>query len=331
MSSPIKKISIVIPVYNEEENIQDLYQELRTVLGQQPKGYEIIFVDDGSDDDSLKILQKIFARDPHVHLIALLGNHGQTQALSAGFHEARGEAIVAMDGDGQHDPKYIVKFIAEIERGYDVVGGWKEKDLGRSKFKAFLSRMAHRVVSKMAGAKMKYYGATMKAYRKKVIENLELSGDLHRFAGALVYYQGIKIKEFPIQIRPRKKGKSRYKVTKVLKVALDLILLRFLLKYSKTPFRIFGTIGVSLIILGFFGLAGVFIAKYGYGESTASNASVLIISAILSIVGVQFVFFGLIAELISRVYYTSGQKRLYNIKRIWKHEQPDQMKIQGLQ
>lgn len=319
MKSGIKKISIVIPVYNEEENIQNLYQELKAVLDNLNKNYEIIFVDDGSKDHSLPILKKIFTNDQNIEIISLLGNHGQTSALATGFAQTRGDIIIAMDGDGQHNPRYIPDFIAAIEQGFDVASGWKEKNEGAGIIQFFLSNLAHKIIAKISGAKMKYFGATMKAYRKNVLKNLDLAGDLHRFAGALIYYKGIKIKEIPIKIRARKKGKSSYNLGKTSKVALDLILIRFLVKYSKTPFRIFGLIGVLLILLGIIGIGGVFVAKYGYRQSTASNASVLIISAILSIVGVQFIFFGLMAELISRVYYTSGNKKFYNIKEHWKH------------
>ncbi len=314
MTETIPKVSIVIPIYNEAENLQTLYRELKSTLENQLYAHEIIFVDDGSRDDSLKILREIYRSDPCVQVIALLGNHGQTAALSAGFQNAKGAVVVAMDGDGQHDPKYIPAFVAAIAEGYDVASGWKQKDPGASRLKFLLSQMAHKMIAKISGVKMKYFGATLKAYRANVIKNLDLSGDLHRFAGALIYYKGIKIKEIPIQIRPRQKGKSSYNLTKTAKVALDLILIKFLVKYAKTPFRIFGLLGVILILLGCAGLIGVFIAKYAFGESTASNASVLIIAAILSIVGMQFLFFGLIAELISRLYYSSGQRKSYVIK-----------------
>lgn len=319
MKNNITKLSIVIPVYNEEENIRNLYQELKGVLRNLGKDYEIIFVDDGSKDKSGKILKEIFNEDQNVQVVSLLGNHGQTVALSTGFKKAKGDVILAMDGDGQHNPQYIPEFVQALEEGFDVASGWKEKDEGSSKLKFFLSNLAHKIIAKISGVKMKYFGATMKAYRKEVLKNLDLTGDLHRFAGALIHYPGIKIKEIPLKIRARKKGTSSYSLTKTAKVALDLILIKFLVKYAKTPFRIFGSLGVLLIFLGICGIFGVFVAKYFFGQSTQSNASVLIISAISSIVGVQFIFFGLVAELISRVYYTSGSKKLSSIRQYLKH------------
>ncbi len=319
MPNQIQKVSVVIPIYNEEKNIKPLYQELKRTLGRLDQNYEIIYVNDCSTDHSLKILKSLWSQDKHLKIISLLGNQGQTAALSAGFKSAQGEAVIAMDGDGQHDPRYIPKFVAAISAGFDVVDGWKDRDEGRSRFKFFLSRQAHKIIAKITGVKMKYFGATMKGYHKNILKNLDLSGELHRFAGALIYYKGIKIKEIPIKIRVRTSGKSHYKLTKILKVALDLILIRFLIKYSKTPFRVFGLFGVLLNLLGFIGIAGVFIAKYGFGASTARNVSVLVISAIFCIIGVQFIFFGLIAELISRLYYTSGRKQFYNIKEEMTH------------
>ena len=246
------KISVVIPIYNEEGNIEQLYQELKQVLGDDE--YEIIYIDDCSRDKSLSILRKLFEGDTHVQVITLLGNHGQTAALNAGFHKAKGDVIVAMDGDGQHDPKYIPEFISAIEEGYDVASSWKQEDESSSKIKFALSNIAHKIIGGVAGAKMKYFGATMKAYRWEILQNLDLSGELHRFAGALIYYRGIKIKEIPIIIRARKRGKANYGLKKVIKVALDLLLIKFLVKYSKTPFRIFGSLGVLLIIIGLIGL-----------------------------------------------------------------------------
>ena len=232
----INKISVVIPIYNEELNITLLYDEIVVVLSKINKQYEIIFVDDCSSDNSLGILMEIFNKKPNIQVISLLGNQGQTSALNAGFKKATGDIIVAMDGDGQHNPKYIPEFIQAIEKGYDMASSWKQKRYSKKFYLFFFSNIAHKIIGKVIGIKMRYFGATMKAYNKNLLHNLELSGDLHRFAGALVYYEGIKIKEIPINIRPRKNGPSKYKVSKILKVVLDLILIRFLIKHAKTRF-----------------------------------------------------------------------------------------------
>lgn len=316
--SEIKKISIVIPVYNEEENMRSLYDELKAVLEQINKDYEIIFVDDCSQDKSLAILKDIFQQDEHVQIISLLGNEGQTTALLAGFKQAVGEIILAMDGDGQHDPKYIPQFVAAIEEGNDIASGWKHKDTDQ-RFKSFLSRIAHKIIGQLVGVKMKYFGATMKAYRREILKNLDMSGNLHRFAGALVAYKGIKIKEVPIKIRPRKGGKSNYGFNKILKVALDLILIKFLTKYAKTPFRMFASLGVFAIMVGLLGISWVAFDKYILGVSAFYNTATIIVAVAALIIGIQFIFFGLMAEMTSRVYYTSSDRNFYVVKHHLKH------------
>lgn len=318
-SSEVKKVSVVIPVYNEEHNIESLYKELSSVLTGKGKDYEIIFVDDCSRDNSLKIMKRIFASDFKTQIISMLGNQGQTSALQAGFKAASGDAIIAMDGDGQHDPKYIPQFISAIEDEYDMASGWKAKDKSRGSASFLLSSLAHKIIARVVGVKMNYFGATMKAYRSDVLKSLDLSGDLHRFMGALVYFKGIKVKEIPIEIRGRKEGKSNYTFKKIIRVALDLILIRFLTKYSKTPFRIFGTTGMFLSLAGAGGVVYIQVLKYAFGQSAAQNVSGLIISAITFIVGIQFIFFGLMAEMISRTYYTSNNKDFFNIKEHIKH------------
>lgn len=310
----MNKISVVIPIFNEEDNIRTLYGELKKVLSDLGKEYEIIYVDDCSQDKSLSVLKELLKDDERVEVVSLLGNHGQTLALNAGFHIASGDIVVAMDGDGQHNPKYIPQFVAHIENGYDVVSSWKERDKQASKLKFILSKFAHRMIGKISGVNMRYFGATMKAYRRDVLEGLDLSGELHRFAGALISFRGIKIIEVPIEIRPRDRGKSNYSLNKIVKVALDLILIKFLMNYAKRPFRMFGLSGVVLGIFGSAGLFYVFLTKYFLGIPTSSRTSILVVSAILIMTGVQFVFFGLIAELISRVYYTSGEKNFYKIR-----------------
>ena len=320
VGNKVKKISVVIPVYNEENNIKNLYEELKGVLTQLKNDYEIIFIDDCSSDSSLDILKGIFEKDSHVEIVSLLGNHGQTMALKAGFKMASGDAVIAMDGDGQHDPKYITQFVSAIEEGYDIASGWKDKDEGRGRTGFFISKIAHKIIGGVTGVKMNYFGATMKAYRNDILKTLDLSGDLHRFMGALVYYKGIKIKEIPIKIRARKSGSSNYSLTKIMKVTLDLILIKFLTKYSKAPFRIFGFLGALFGFLGILGVGYIYALKYVFSQSAVQNVAGLVISAIFFIAGIQFVFFGLMAEMISRVYYTSNNKEFFSVKEHLKHK-----------
>lgn len=322
MERKTEKVSIVIPVYNEGSNVISLYEELKPVMESLKKDYEIIYIDDCSQDHTLEVLEKIFNHDKKVQVISLLGNHGQTLALNAGFRKATGDIIIAMDGDGQHDPKYIPEFVKGIEEGYDLVSGWKIEDKGRGLISRGISKVAHKIIAKISGSKMKYSGATMKAYHKPLLRKLDLTGDMHRFAGALVSFKGIKIKEIPIKIRQRKDAKSHYGPSKALKVLLDLILLRYLVKTSKTPFRFFGFLGFSMSFIGFLGFIWVFIQKIFFGVSTLSNASILIFSLLFVTAGIQFIFFGLIAEMISRVYYTSNNQQYYIKRYHLTHDEP---------
>lgn len=308
-------ISIVIPLLDEEKNVEPLYREIAAALAPLGRAYEIIFVDDGSSDGTLDVLRELFKNDPeHIQAVSLLGNQGQTAALHAGFTRARGDIVVAMDGDGQHDPAYLPAFITAIDEGNDLASGWKDEDGQRSALSRALSRMAHRLIGAIVGVKMRYFGATMKAYRRDLLQNLDLSGDLHRFAGALVYYKGIRIREIPITIRARRAGTSHYRFGKMLRVALDLVLLKFLTAYARTPFRIFGTTGMLLSAAGSFGILYVLYEKFARGISALYNTAIVELSAICIIVGIQFIVFGLIAELISRLYYTSHGRELSRVR-----------------
>ncbi len=317
----IKKISIVLPVYNEAENILPLYRELTDVLRASHKEYEIIYVDDCSSDNSLEVLRDLYEKDPCVQVVSLLGNQGQTVALSAGFKHAGGDVIIAMDGDGQHDPAYLPEFISAIEEGNDLASSWKLTDDRGSSLVAFLSRTFHALVSMSTGVKMKYFGSTMKAYRRELLRSLDLTGDLHRFAGVLVYYKGIRIKEIPIKIRKRVRGVSSYGigVGKIFRVTLDLLLIKFLTKYAKAPFRAFGALSIVGLTLGILGIAFVTYQKYVLGFPSYQNTGLLVVSAVGVIVSIQLLVFGFIAELISRVYYASDQRGLYTVRVYLKH------------
>lgn len=316
----IKKISIVLPIYNEAENIVPLYRELTDVLGASLKEYEIIYVDDCSTDTSLEVLENLFTEDTHVQVVSLLGNQGQTIALSAGLKQAMGDVIIAMDGDGQHNPVYLPEFIQAIEEGNDLASSWKLQDERGNFLVAALSKLFHKIVSLFTGVKMKYFGSTMKAYRRELLHSLDLAGDLHRFAGVLVYYKGMQVKEIPIKIRKRVRGVSAYNIVgKIFRVVLDLLLIKFLTKYAKAPFRVFGIISFVGLALGLFGIALVTYQKYVLGFPSYQNTGLLIVSAVGIIVSIQLLVFGFIAELISRVYYASEQRGLYTIRTHLRH------------
>lgn len=316
---PVKKISLVIPIYNEAENITPLYQELCSVLPGLQKEYEIIFVDDCSQDRSLEILEAIFHQDPQVQVVSLLGNQGQTLALNAGFKQASGDVVIAMDGDGQHNPSYLPQFVQAIEAGYDLASSWKQTDQGHRSFRSFVSKTVHGLIGAIMKTPMKYFGATMKAYRTDILRHLDLSGDLHRFAGALVYYQGIRVKEIPIEVRTRKGGKSNYSLKKSFRVLPDMILIKFLTRYAKTPFRIFGTMGLCFELLGLMSMAYIAFEWFAFGVSVFRNTALVVVTAMCVIVGIQLTVFGLVSEMISRVYYTSKNREMHTIKEHLKH------------
>ncbi len=317
----IKKISIVIPVYNEAENIVSLYTELSDVLGAVAKDYEIIYIDDCSTDASLETLEGLFTKDAHVQVISLLGNQGQTIALSAGLKHASGDVVIAMDGDGQHNPAYLPEFIQAIEEGNDLASSWKLQDERGSFIVAILSKVFHAIVSIFTGVKMKYFGSTMKAYRRELLHSLDLAGDLHRFAGVLVHYKGIRVKEIPIKIRKRVRGVSAYGIIgKIFRVLPDLLLIKFLTKYAKAPFRVFGTVSLIGLTIGVFGIGLVTYQKYVLGFPSYQNTGLLIVSAVGIIVSIQLLVFGFVAELISRVYYATNQRGLYTIRTHLRHE-----------
>ncbi len=316
----IQKISIVIPVYNEAGNIPTLYTELTNILRASQKDYEIIYVNDCSTDTSLEVLEGLFTHDTHVQVVSLLGNQGQTIALSAGLKHAEGDVVIAMDGDGQHDPAYLPEFIQAIEEGNDLASSWKIQDERGSYLVAILSKTFHGVVSMFTGVKMKYFGSTMKAYRRELLQSLDLAGDLHRFAGVLVHYKGIRVKEIPIRIRKRAQGVSAYGIAgKIFRVLPDLLLIKFLTKYAKAPFRVFGAVSLIGLILGVSGIGLVTYQKYVLGFPSYQNTGLLIVSAVGIIVSIQLLVFGFVAELISRVYYTTNQRGLYTIRTHLKH------------
>jgi len=311
-------VSIVLPCYNEAGNIEPLYGELSTVLGGMKRPYEIIFVDDASEDQTLTVAKRLYEGDKHVQVISLLGHQGKAAALLSGFKAAHGNIIIAMDGDGQHDPKYIPEFVAAIDEGCDVASSWKEEE-STSALQRTLSKAAHTFIGRLIGVKMKYFGAAMKAYRRDVVENLEFSGELHRFAGALIYRKGITIREIPITIRRRRYGASNYSVWKLFGVLLDIILIKYLVSYSRAPFRFFGVWGFLASSIGGLAVLWVLIQKYVFGEPAFNNTAVLVLAAIFIFVGIQLIFFGLIAELISRLYYTSSGRELAKVRQHLKH------------
>jgi glycosyltransferase involved in cell wall biosynthesis len=309
------QLSVIVPVFNEEENIPALYKELREVLGRLGKTFEIIFVDDGSTDKSLIALNNIQAQDAHVVVISFRRNFGQTAAMSAGFDHARGEIIITMDGDMQNDPHNIDEMIKKINEGYDIVTGWRFDRKDTFINRRLPSMIANWIISKTTGVDLHDYGCTLKAFRKEVIKNIKLYGEMHRFIPAIASGMGISFTEMKVNHRPRIFGKSKVGISRTIRVILDLLTVKFLLSYSTRPIQVFGLIGIASGAIGFLIALIMTFQRHFYGISM-SDRPLLFLAILLMFMGVQFITIGLLAELQARTYHESQNKRIYFIKKI---------------
>ncbi len=307
-------LSIVIPIYNEEENIQILHEKLKEVLDPLEKEYEILFVDDGSTDRTLSILEEIQARDKHVVVLSLRRNFGQTAAFAAGFDFARGDVIVTMDGDLQNDPADIPKLL-ELIKGNDLVSGWRKKRKDPFFTRRLPSIAANWLISKVTGVKLHDYGCSLKAYRRDVIKNLKLYGEMHRFIPAVASWYGVRIAEVETVHYPRLRGKSKYGISRTIKVVLDLITVKFLQSFSTKPIQFFGPIGILSGLFGFLISLYLSIDKLFFGRDIGGRP-LLLLGALLIIVGIQLIGMGLLGEMLVRVYHESQRKPIYVIKKI---------------
>ncbi|HSY61561.1 MAG TPA: glycosyltransferase family 2 protein, partial [Cytophaga sp.] len=314
-----RKISVIAPIYNEEQNIPELCKQLYDVLSDLPYEFEVILVNDGSADLSHQKIHEMTLLYSEVKGIDLAGNYGQTTALRAGFELAKGDVIIAMDSDLQHDPKDIVRFMKKIEEGYDLVGGAKEtRPDGWLKSK--LSSIAHKLISQLAQVDMSYFGATYKAYRAYLLAQTNLLGDSHRFMGAIVARKGIRYTEIPITIHERAYGTSNYKMNKVWKVLLDLIFLKFFISYLNKPFRLFGSIGFLFSFIGLVGVIAIAIGNFFFNLNVKDEYLVeFFSSAFLIIMGLLFISIGVLAEIGVYNYYGQKRKSPYTIRSIIKN------------
>lgn len=317
------EISVVVPFYNEEDNIEELYQRLKEVLDGLGRSYELIFVDDGSRDRTPEILQNIFKLDKKVKVVRLRRNFGQTAALQAGFDEARGEIIISMDGDLQHDPADIPAFLTKLEEGYDIVSGWRKRRVDNLIFRRLPSWVANRLMRWLSGVPIHDFGTTFKAYRREAIKGIQLYGELHRFIPALISRTGFRITEIPIRNIVRQKGKSKYGLGRVRRVFFDLITVKFIISFIDRPLQFFGLIGLIFAGLGF--LIGLIIAIgfYFFGWSVRDNVGNLILASLLIILGVQFVMTGLLAEIVSRIYFATHRVKIYSVEKVSSHEREE--------
>lgn len=311
------QLSIILPIFNEEESLPHLLEELTPALEATGCTFEIICVDDGSRDNSFAELKKLREQDDRVRIVRFRRNFGQTAAFAAGFDRARGEIVITMDADLQNDPADIPKLLAKIDDGYDVVSGWRVKRW-REGFKVFLTRKipsatANWLISTGTGVPLHDYGCALKAYRTEVVKSINLYGDLHRFIPAIASYYGVTVAEVPVNYRSRQFGRSKYGIGRITKVLLDLLTVRFLLSYSTRPIQIFGMMGLGSLGLGV--ILGIYLSflKLMYGTALAERP-LLLLAILLVMIGVQFITMGLLAEMIARTYHESQNKPIYTVR-----------------
>lgn len=318
MQRQVPELSIVVPLLNEQDNIGVLHQQITEALIDK-YNYEILFIDDGSTDNSITVLTKLFQGDQRVRIISFRKNFGQTAALSAGFAHAKGEIIVALDADLQNDPADIPKMIEKLHEGYDVVSGWRKKRHDKALTRKLPSKAANWLISTITGVKLHDYGCTLKVYRKEVLAQTKLYGEMHRFIPALASWSGAKIAEIVVNHRPRTAGVAKYGLGRTWKVVLDLITVNFLGSFSTKPIYVFGGIGLLSALVSLIFIFFVLYQKISSGVDMSGNP-LLLLSAVLMITTIQFILMGLLAELLVRTYHESQNRPTYVIKNILEHD-----------
>ncbi len=315
-------LSVVIPVYNEEESLPRLEEALHNALDDLDERWEVLLIDDGSTDGSYPLLQAMHERDARFGVVRFRRNFGQTAAFSAGFDLAQGEVVFTMDADLQNDPRDIPIMLATLREGdYDIVNGWRKDRQDALLLRKFPSRIANWLISHVTGVHLHDYGCSLKAYRSEVVKNVKLYGELHRFVPAIASWMGVRIFEMPVRHHARRYGRSKYGISRTLRVILDLLTVRFLLSYAARPMQVFGRWGFFCTAIGV-GL-GIYltILKFFYNVSLASRP-LLSLAVLLIIIGIQFISMGLLAELMVRVYHESQDKPIYVVRNRLPSAQP---------
>lgn len=312
----LERVSVIIPVYNEAKSLPPLQEELFMALGDLPMTWEIVYVDDGSTDESVSVLTDLAYKHPdHTCVVELRRNFGQTAAIAAGIDHAQGDIIVLMDADLQNDPSDIPMMLEIINQGYDVVSGWRKDRQDTFITRTLPSRIANWMISRVTGVDLHDYGCTLKAYRREVITGFRLYGEMHRFIPAFAGWVGAKIIEVPVRHRPRKFGKTKYGLERTIKVILDLFTVKFLNSYANKPIYLFGGTGIVLFIGSVFMLTYIVFRKIMYNESLV-RSPLLLMSTMLFILGFQSILLGLIAELLVRTYHESQSKLTYTVRQV---------------
>ena len=311
----MKGISVIVPVYNEEESIQESYLEISQVIRPLGRDYEIIFVDDGSSDASIERLIEVAGEDPNLKIIQFRRNFGQTAAMAAGFDYSEYDIVATLDGDLQNDPKEIPMMIEKLEEGYDLVAGWRKDRQDAFVNRKLPSMIANWIISKSTKVQLHDYGCTLKVMTGEVARGIKLYGEMHRFIPALAAEFGAKIAEVPVNHRARKYGTTKYGISRTFRVVLDLITVKFLLGYAKRPIHLFGFLGLGSAALGTLILAIMTFQKFFMGLPMGSRPA-LMLGVMMIIIGLQFLCFGLLAEVMARTYHESQEKPVYMVRRL---------------
>ncbi len=310
---PELELSIVIPIYNEEGNIEKLHRELTEALVEIGRDYEVIAINDGSQDRSYELLNAVQARDPRWQVIHFRRNFGQTAAMAAGFDAARGEIVITIDADLQNDPRDIKRLLEKFDEGYDIVSGWRQNRKEPFLLRRLPSTIANALISRSTGIRLHDYGCTLKAYHFDVAKGVQLYGELHRFIPALARQMGVRVAEVPVKDRARQWGSSKYGISRTFKVVLDLIVVVFILSYFNRPLYVFGAAG--FLVGGIGTLLGAYLTIFKLlTENKIGDRPLLQLAALLMVLGVQFVSTGIVADMIMRTYHESQRKPIYYIR-----------------
>jgi glycosyltransferase involved in cell wall biosynthesis len=312
-ASPL--LTIAVPIYNEQDNVQLLYERTRDALEALDRSWELILVNDGSRDDSAARLDAIAATDPRVIVVHLSRNYGQTAAFMAGLDQARGEIIIPMDGDLQNDPADIGRLLEKLDEGFDVVSGWRKDRQDHAIKRNLPSRLANTLISRVSGVPLHDYGCSLKAYRRSVLDGVKLYGEMHRFVPIYAAWNGARVGEIPVTHHARIHGESKYGLERIFKVVLDLLVVKFLFRYSGKPIYLFGGFGMLSIALGV--MAGVWaLALKVFSGTSLIQTPLPLLSVFLGMTGVMSILMGLLAEMLNRTYHESQSKAVYRVARI---------------
>ena len=306
-------ISVFLPVFNEEPNLRPLHTKLSEALITLGRSAEIVYVDDGSSDGSLKILREIAHLDPRVRVVALRRNYGQTAAMAAGIDAARGKVLIPMDADLQNDPADITRLLDKLDEGYDVVSGWRKNRKDKMVTRKIPSMIANRIISWIGGVPLHDYGCSLKAYRRESLEDVRLYGEMHRFIPIYAAWAGARVTEIPVEHHARTMGKSKYGLSRTIKVVFDLMTIKFMASYQTKPIYVFGSFGMLAFAVSLLsGLYAVFLKVIHKADFVQTPLPVL--SVVMFAVGVQFLLMGLLAEMLVRTYHESQAKAIYAVR-----------------